>query len=84
MLPTHVAGMPVPTGAAKSFVSKAFSGEKERDDASPTPTFASPNFKPSFGFGRQGEKAAGLRGFIISKPMESLPRYAPKPASTGN
>lgn len=31
-----------------------------------------------FGFGRQGEKAAGLKGFLISKPLESLPRYAPK------
>lgn len=29
------------------------------------------------GFGRQGEKAAALKGFIISKPVESLPRYAP-------
>ena len=31
-----------------------------------------------FGFGRQGEKAAGLKGYLISKPVESLPRYAPK------
>lgn len=30
-----------------------------------------------FGFGRQGEKKAGLKGFLISKPLESLPRYAP-------
>ncbi|KAI0299019.1 hypothetical protein B0F90DRAFT_1818345 [Multifurca ochricompacta] len=30
-----------------------------------------------FGFGRQGEKKAGLKGFLISKPIESLPRYAP-------
>lgn len=29
------------------------------------------------GFGRQGEKAAGLKGFLIAKPVESLPRYAP-------
>ena len=32
-----------------------------------------------FGFGRQGEKAAGLKGYLISKPVESLPRYVPKP-----
>lgn len=32
-----------------------------------------------YGFGRQGEKAAGLKGFMISKPIESLPRYAPAP-----
>ncbi|KDQ16975.1 hypothetical protein BOTBODRAFT_106418 [Botryobasidium botryosum FD-172 SS1] len=29
-----------------------------------------------YGFGRQGEKHAGLRGFMISQPKESLPRYA--------
>jgi hypothetical protein len=32
-----------------------------------------------FGFGRQGEKAAGLKGYSISKPVETLPRYAPRP-----
>ncbi|KAF4612146.1 hypothetical protein D9613_003864 [Agrocybe pediades] len=31
----------------------------------------------SMGFGRQAEKAAALRGYSISKPEESLPRYAP-------
>jgi hypothetical protein len=31
-----------------------------------------------FGFGRQGEKTAGLKGYLISKPVESLPRYAAK------
>ncbi|PPQ86927.1 hypothetical protein CVT25_009813 [Psilocybe cyanescens] len=31
--------------------------------------------KAGFGFGRQGEKAAGLRGFILQRPEESLPRY---------
>lgn len=35
-----------------------------------------------FGFGRQGEKAAGLKGFLISKPVESLPRHANRPGST--
>jgi hypothetical protein len=35
-----------------------------------------------FGFGRQGEKQAGLKGFLISKPVESLPRYVPKPSTT--
>lgn len=40
--------------------------------------------KSGYGFGRKGEKAAGLRGFILQKPEESLPRYAspsPKPPS---
>ncbi|KAH7914028.1 hypothetical protein BJ138DRAFT_1144757 [Hygrophoropsis aurantiaca] len=37
--------------------------------------------RAGYGFGRQGEKAAGLKGFLISKPLESLPRYAPRPTS---
>lgn len=70
--------------------------------ARPTSTFMSNIFKPKgeqgqavdefgkragYGFGRQGEKAAGLKGFLISKPLETLPRYAPstqpeRPASS--
>ena len=39
--------------------------------------------KAGYGFGRQGEKSAALRGFILQKPVESLPRYmTPPPAST--
>jgi len=38
--------------------------------------------KAGHGFGRQGEKTAALRGFILQKPAESLPRYmTPPPAS---
>ncbi|KAG2350082.1 hypothetical protein BDR05DRAFT_902073 [Suillus weaverae] len=37
--------------------------------------------RAGYGFGRQGEKAAGLKGFLISKPLESLPRYAARPTS---
>lgn len=33
--------------------------------------------RAGLGFGRQGEKAAALKGFMISKPAESLPRYMP-------
>ncbi|KAJ7366833.1 hypothetical protein DFH08DRAFT_835644 [Mycena albidolilacea] len=65
-LPTHVAGVdvrPVAT-AAPSFVSSVF---KEKPQEEP---------KIGNGFGRQGERAAGLKGFLISKPIESLPRYA--------
>jgi len=32
----------------------------------------------SLGFGRQGEKAAHLKGFMISKPVDSLPKYVAK------
>jgi len=37
-----------------------------------------PGAYSGYGFGRQGEKNAGLKGFLISKPVESLPRYAPQ------
>ena len=73
-LPTHVKGIPVPGAAAgASFVSNLFSEDKGKGPVSPA------GDKSGFGFGRQGEKAAGLKGFLISKPLESLPRYAPKP-----
>jgi len=51
--------------------------------ASETPSWASTE-KVGYGFGRQGEKAAGLRGFLLQKPEESLPRYvasSPAPPS---
>lgn len=36
--------------------------------------------RTGLGFGRQGEKAAELKGFLLTKPLEAtLPRYAPKP-----
>lgn len=36
--------------------------------------------KTGLGFGRQGEKAAELKGFLITRPVEALPRYVQKPA----
>ncbi|KIP07800.1 hypothetical protein PHLGIDRAFT_19086 [Phlebiopsis gigantea 11061_1 CR5-6] len=35
-----------------------------------------------YGFSYAGEKKAGLKGFLISKPLETLPRYAPTPRTT--
>lgn len=41
--------------------------------------------KPNgFGFGVQGEKRAGLKGFMISRPTESVSRYASRPVSVGS
>lgn len=37
----------------------------------------------NYGFGTKGEKAAGLKGFLITKPLETLPRYAAKTHETG-
>jgi len=75
-LPTHVAGVDVRpiTSAAPSFVSNMWPGG-EKDTASS---------KSGLGFGRQAEKAANLRGFLISKPIESLPRYAAQRTPTGS
>ncbi|KZV82203.1 hypothetical protein EXIGLDRAFT_730009 [Exidia glandulosa HHB12029] len=74
------------SGAA-SFISNA---EKPVSITSPPPAadYSSSSFR-GYGFGRQGEKAAGasgLKGFLISKPLETLPRYAPKagPSDAGN
>ncbi|KAF8154144.1 hypothetical protein B0H34DRAFT_784136 [Crassisporium funariophilum] len=84
-LPTHVAGVdvrPIIASGPPSFVSNLYTGSSaaghgrtasEGGDEMMKEKFA------SFGFGRQGEKAAGLKGYLISKPVESLPRYAPKP-----
>ncbi|KAJ7079959.1 hypothetical protein B0H15DRAFT_890994 [Mycena belliarum] len=69
-LPTHVAGVnirPV-ASAAPSFVSSVFKGDEK----------APGEAKIGYGFGTAGERAAGLKGYLISKPIESLPRYAPK------
>ncbi|KAH6894937.1 hypothetical protein BKA70DRAFT_1319105 [Coprinopsis sp. MPI-PUGE-AT-0042] len=38
--------------------------------------------KAGMGFGRQAERAANLRGFILTKPEESLPRYVSPPSSS--
>ncbi|EIN07072.1 hypothetical protein PUNSTDRAFT_114571 [Punctularia strigosozonata HHB-11173 SS5] len=63
-----------------SFVHSVFS-EKTLAPSDP-PIFERSNSRgEGYGFGRQGEKAAGLKGFLISKPLESLPRYAARPSS---
>jgi len=60
-----------------------------RPDSSYVASFFKPTEKTEFGaapangttsglgFGRQGEKAAGLKGFLISKPLESFPNHSP-------
>lgn len=37
--------------------------------------------KVGYGFGTHGEKAAGLRGFLLRKPQEALPMYMSPPPS---
>lgn len=88
VLPTANDQRPVFVNASPAFVSNMFTGDSEKArDESPYSTWRSTDRtldeKAGYGFGRQGEKAAGLRGFILQKPEESLPRYAtpPPPAS---
>ncbi|KAF7324361.1 hypothetical protein MSAN_02522600 [Mycena sanguinolenta] len=77
-LPTHVAGVDIrPVASAvpsfASNVSSVFKSDPEKP---------SMEGKIGYGFGVQGEKAAGLRGYLISKPIESLPRCASKRSSS--
>lgn len=61
-----------------SFVSNLYTGNSATSHGSDSKGDNEKEKFASFGFGRQGEKAAGLKGFLISKPVESLPRYMPK------
>jgi len=84
-LPTHVAGvdvLPIVSNAS-SVVLHAFGKEKERDStASESSQGSSTSRFEGLGFGRQGEKIAAMKGYFVSKPVESLPRYAPKSAGS--
>lgn len=35
-----------------------------------------------FGFARQGEKQAAQAGYLVTRPMDSLPRYHPRPPTS--
>lgn len=37
-----------------------------------------------FGFGNQGEKLAGLNGFITTVPTQAAPQHVPRPSSLGS
>ncbi|KAG6900675.1 hypothetical protein C0993_005908 [Termitomyces sp. T159_Od127] len=84
ILPAHTGES---TFSRSTFVQRQFTGEKEKDfnDRPDTAEFNSwkSSERAGYGFGRQGEKAAGLRGFILQPPEESLPRYA-SPAPSQN
>jgi len=89
VLPTRtVTGMEKGIEFGRSVFSQ-HTGTTTGDDESTTRSGSiSSTTKAGFGFGRQGEKAASLKGFVLSRPAETLPRYAPTPnggsrASTG-
>lgn len=85
ILPTaHTAkDVPVFVNASPAYVPRQFTGS-EKSDRPDTAEFGrwrnngagEEKASPGYGFGRQGEKAAGLRGFILQRPDETLPRYA--------
>jgi len=85
VIPTHVAGMEVDLkGPPPTFISKLYTGgtassaDSMGSKGKYTGAESTQDRFAGFGFGRQGEKAAGLKGYLISKPVESLPRYAAK------
>jgi len=63
------------------YMSSAYSNMEKQEAEYETWKSGGSTEKVGYGFGRQGEKAAGLKGFLISKPVESLPRYATRPTS---
>jgi len=81
ILPTTTDQRPVFVNATP-IVSSMFSQEKgqqvhvSHETVTDAHSYRRSTEKAGYGFGRQGEKVAGLRGFILQKPEESLPRYA--------
>jgi len=72
-LPTNIGPVSLSSvGSPPPFVSKLHTGGS-------SVSFGDEKKFTGFGFGRQGEKAAGLKGYLIAQPVESLPRYAPRP-----
>lgn len=81
ILPTSTDNRPVFTRASPAYVQRSFSMEKDRPDTAEFGTWRSTE-KAVYGFGRQGEKAAGLRGFILQKPaVSALLRHTPATSS---
>jgi len=75
-LPTHSTG--VDMRSASGVLSPAFTGSSggRTGESSTLAGSSSGSGRPGMGFGRQGEKAAGLKGFILTQPKETLAKYA--------
>jgi len=76
ILPSVSDVRPTFTSVASSFTSRSGGGDMEEK----THNLGFGRQLESYGFGNKSEKAAGLKGFLITKPLETLPRYAPKPS----
>jgi len=64
VLPMYITSPKIPS-SPPSFVTTNWTGSERSE-------------KGGLGFGRQGEKAAGYQGYLVTRPVEALPRYAPK------
>ncbi|KAI0689431.1 hypothetical protein BC835DRAFT_1369026 [Cytidiella melzeri] len=74
VLPTTHDLRPAFARPQSGFISSLFSGNGEKPSRE--------DKTAGYGFGSAGEKKAGLKGFLISKPLETLPRYAAPPPRT--
>ncbi|KAF9449598.1 hypothetical protein P691DRAFT_702962 [Macrolepiota fuliginosa MF-IS2] len=84
VLPTHTGSSSTTTTLANGRPATYFpdSGAGlQRGGSEHGSTYKGPLYgeKAGYGFGTHGEKAAGLRGFILQKPDEALPRYMTPP-----
>ena len=97
-LPTHLPSAANLNRSATSSSGQSFTSSTVYEEKGPGEFGAARSAsRAGYGFGRQGEKAAGMKGlsslpmlshdnnrlsgFLISKPLETLPRYAARPTS---
>jgi len=80
----RIPDLPRTAADLRSGASSFVSAHAEKAPSAAAVAAGADTFKAGYGFGRQGEKAAGLKGFLISKPLETLPRYAPKPRDSAD
>ncbi|KAG9318752.1 hypothetical protein JVU11DRAFT_851 [Chiua virens] len=84
-LPTHTSPTSILNRSDTGTTGRTFNSSTVYEEKSREPTefsAARSASRAGYGFGRQGEKAAGMKGFLISKPLETLPRYAARPTSS--
>ncbi|OBZ74612.1 hypothetical protein A0H81_05460 [Grifola frondosa] len=77
-LPRH---MPPRALVMSSYTGGTAAWDKGREAPSGADAARATSQRSGMGFGRQGEKAALARGFTITRPVEALPTYVPKPVA---
>ncbi|KAI0078402.1 hypothetical protein K474DRAFT_1674108 [Panus rudis PR-1116 ss-1] len=79
VLPTVDAAPRSLTSVSNTFTGSSM-GEKGLMGAARTDSTKSA--RSGMGFGRQGQKAAEARGYVVQEPEEALPTYVPKPKAS--